>query len=130
MAQIDPEAIAARVRDSGVLELFKGESASTYEYYRQNLVGLMSSKQHYIVIPLAYRNPGIIRFTEGRAEIIEGGVVQMTLYLRKELASVKDCEVDAACFLISNEVRNSISIQTCDRSQRFFLVGYLDPARV
>ena len=123
---VDPEAVAELVKASGDLELFKEETLSL-AYYRQSLTGLMSSPQHYIVIPLAYRNAGVIRFADGKAEFIEGGVVQMTLHMRKRDRPIKDCEVDAACFMISNEVRKSISIQACNRGYGFFVVGFLNP---
>lgn len=122
---VDPETVVAQVKAIGDHEVFKGETLSL-AYYRQNMVGLMTS-HHFIVIPLAYRKEGVIRFAGGRAEFIEDGVVQMTLHLRKRDTPVKDCEVDAACFLISNESRNAISIQACNRGYGFFVVGFLNP---
>jgi len=123
---VDPEAVAELVKASGAIEPFKSDTFSL-AYYRQSLAGLMSS-QHFIVIPLAYRAEGVIRFADGKAEFVEGGVVQMTLHLRKHDRPIKDCVVDAACFLISNEARNSISIQACNRGYGFFVVGFLNPA--
>lgn len=122
---VDPETVAARVRESGVIDSFRGDEAAL-AYYRQNMVGLMSSR-HFIVIPLAYRKEGVVRFAGGKAEFVEGGVVQMTLHLRKRDPPVKDCEVEAACFMVSNEARNSISIQACNRGYGFFVVGFLNP---
>lgn len=124
---VDPEAVAELVKASGVLESYKDCTAASLAYYRQSLADLMSSR-HFIVIPLAYRAEGVIRFSAGKAEFVEGGVVQMTLHLRRTDAPVKECEVEAACFLISNEARNSISIQACNRGYGFFVVGFLNPA--
>ena len=119
---IDPETVAASISARGGHKAFEGPVDA---FYGQNLVGLMKMP-HYIVIPLAYR-PGMrIRFEDRCAHFIEGGVTQMTLYLRDE--PVKACEVEAKFFLLSSEVRDSMSIQACDRGSGFFLVGYLERA--
>ena len=121
---IDPETVAERVAASGALANFEGPVDA---FYAQNLVGIMQLPYH-IVVPLAYR-PGMrIRFADGCAHFIEGGVTQMTLFLRATDPLVKDCEVEAKYFMITSEVRDSISIQACDRGRGFFVVGFLDRA--
>jgi len=118
---LDPEAVVERVAASGALADFEGPVDA---FYAQNLVGIMQLPC-YIVVPLAYR-PGMrIRFADGCAHFIEDGVTQMTLFLRD---LVKDCEVEAKYFMITSEVRNSISIQGCDRGRGFFAVGFLERA--